>query len=212
MKRRSMIKAGLIGAQGTGKTTTAALVSRMCRLHFIETHLSEVFDAERTTLGQMLRSPLLDQLAMQEKMIQHLEKQIQPYNGGFISDRTFIDIAAYSLSLVPSDLRDDCFESQKLKRIVQTCLTLEKLYFNDRILLSPGIQLTEVAKSRKNRGQLDWVMVDRITAYSRSLLIQNHPDALFVPDVMLDLSDRTNFIAHHLVGAQGDTLTPIRMR
>ena len=187
---------GICGAQGTGKTTLAKLFSKKWNIPYVDANLREVFVKLELTPQKVGLMPLMDQLMIQHMMIDQLQKALKDHVGrDLITDRTFIDIAAYTLATLPYDLEDFTRESKVVKEVVSRCVLLQNKYFQKTLLLQPGITLNQDERERAHRGSLSWIATDRINCYNHTLLSRLRTNsAAFIPSTVLDIDQRLSML------------------
>lgn len=159
------MRIGLIGAQGTGKTTLAKAFSARWKTPFVETSLSNLFKVR----GLEVRSEMdFDtRLDIQRDMLDYLVEQLEN-NPEMIADRTPIDIAAYSIAIAPYGATPE--QCERLEQHVFECLEAAEQLFDSLVLIQPGIELTEEDIRRTDRGLINFVAQERITSSSYYLL------------------------------------------
>lgn len=189
------MRIGLCGAQGTGKTSLAFAFSCQWHVQYLDAMLREVFGRFNYTLADAAKLPLLDRLMLQEAMIDQLTYVVENKKN-FIVDRSFIDIAAYTLAILPYDLDETSSEAIMANRLVERCLASQQQHFDKTLLLQPGIVLNEQERLRVNRGSQSWVALERINSYSHYLLSRLPKDsAAYVPAAVVDFEKRNMILA-----------------
>lgn len=189
------MRIGLCGAQGTGKTSLAMAFSQQWYVPYLDANLRNVFGRFNYTLADAAQLPLLDRLMLQESMIDQL-KYVVEHKSQFIIDRSFIDIAAYTLAILPYDLAEESQEAVMANRLVERCLRLQIAHFDKTLLLQPGIELNKEERLRINRGSQSWIALDRINSYSHCLLARLPKEsAAYVPAAVVDFEKRSQILA-----------------
>lgn len=187
---------GLTGAQGTGKTTLAQKYAQRYRAHFLKTELSSVFVQNEIGISEVSESLLMTQLDFQKKMMDYLYSLlIEPVEAKtVVTDRTFVDIAAYTLAILPYGLEEESDEGVKAGLIVRRCLELQRIFFNKTLVVQPGVSLSQTDFDRANRGRLAALARHRINAHTLELA-QQMDSIVVIPASVTRLEDRIYLMA-----------------
>lgn len=138
---------GLCGAHRTGKTTLAKEYSRWVGIPFVETSTSQVFEA----LGF---DPKVDydfkiRMMIQNKILDAAEALWRKYPVEFITDRTPLDMLAYTMADVQRQNLDK--DDEKLfMDYMKRCIESANRYFALLIVVQPGIPLVEAKGKAPN--------------------------------------------------------------
>lgn len=127
---------GLCGAHRVGKTTLALAVSQAAKIPFLKTHTSQIF--ARHDLDPAKPIPFQTRLAIQQEILTAGEQVWSQASGRFISDRTPLDMAAYTLADIQGTTEVD---STALLGYLQDCIRKTNQFFSQLIIVSPGIPL-----------------------------------------------------------------------
>jgi hypothetical protein len=127
---------GLCGAHRTGKTTLAEALAAQTKKPFVKTSTSEVFRQHGLDPAQAL--DFKKRLEIQKQiLISYIETwSAQPQS--FITDRTPVDLMAYTLADIQGNTEVDFPE---LERYLERCFEATNKYFDVLIVLQPGIEL-----------------------------------------------------------------------
>lgn len=129
---------GLCGAHRVGKTTLAQAVSRNAHIPFLKTHTSQVF--AQHGLDPAKRMPFKTRLSIQRDILAAAVEVWSQATGRFISDRTPLDMAAYTLADVQGSTRVD---AKALAQYLDDCVEQTNRYFSTLIIIPPGIPLVQ---------------------------------------------------------------------
>lgn len=131
---------GLAGAHRTGKSTLAQEYSLLAGIPFVQTSTSEVFK-------EMGFDPKLDygfkiRMMIQNKILDVGNALWSKYKGAFITDRTPVDMLAYTMADVQRENLDK--DDEKLFMEYQArCFELTNRHFGALFVIQPGIQLVD---------------------------------------------------------------------
>jgi hypothetical protein len=142
---------GLCGSHRTGKTTLADEISRRTRFPFVRTSTSEVF--KEYGLDPSKPIDFTKRLWIQHKILDAAEKVWRAEDGQFITDRTPLDMAAYTLADVQGSTVLNFVE---MEGYLSRCFEATNKYFDLLVLIQPGIPLIyEEGKAALNEGYLE---------------------------------------------------------
>jgi hypothetical protein len=135
-KSRMTSGIGLCGAHRVGKTTLAQAVSRATGIPFLKTHTSHIF--QQHGLDPAKPMAFDTRLAIQQEILAAGEAVWRQAAGPFISDRTPLDMAAYTLADIhgTTTLNETAFT-----QYLTDCLAATNRYFSTLIIVPPGIPL-----------------------------------------------------------------------
>lgn len=180
-------KIGLCGSHRTGKTTLAKAVAEHLNIPFIQTNTSQVFHDH----GLKPSSPMdfKTRLWIQHKVVDAGQKVWESRQGDFITDRTPIDMMAYTLCDVQGTTQVDFYA---LKRYMTHCFQVTNRLFSSLIIIQPGIPLVyETGKAALNEAYMEHlnVMIIGLCSQERSTC----PFFILQRDIV-DLQDRIDTI------------------
>lgn len=134
-----------VGAQRTGKTTLAkAFAQKNTDYTALMTSVGGVF--KRLGLDPKVDYPFDKRLDTQRHILDELEAQ---YNGAgllFVTDRSPVDMIAYTLADVQRETLTDPLE-KALEEYVNDCFEVTNRYFATLMIVQPGIEPEESEKS-----------------------------------------------------------------
>jgi predicted ATPase len=129
---------GLCGAHRVGKTTLAQAVSQAGHIPFLKTRTSQLF--QKHGLDPAKRMPFPTRLSIQQEILAAAVDVWSGAAGRFISDRTPLDMAAYTLADVQGTTTLD---SHALLRYLEDCLRQTNRFFSTLVIIPPGIPLVQ---------------------------------------------------------------------
>ncbi len=145
------IRIGLCGGHRTGKTTLADAVSRKSGIPFVRTSTSGVF-AEHG-LDPAAPMNFKTRLWIQHKVIESAETVWKDRAGSFITDRTPLDMLAYTLADITGTTEVDFPD---LKAYADVCFNVANTLFTHLVIIQPGIPLIfEKGKAALNRAYIE---------------------------------------------------------
>lgn len=142
---------GLCGSHRTGKTTLAGRISEKAGMVFIRTTTSEVFAAN----GLNPASPMdfSTRIWIQHKVVDAAEAVWRRAEAPFISDRTPIDMMAYTLADIQGKTEVD---HQQLEAYLDHCYAVTNSFFSRLVVVQPAIPLVhEEGKAALNRAYME---------------------------------------------------------
>ena len=160
---------GLCGAHRTGKTTLAIAISSHLNIPFVRTTTSQVF----AQLGLDPAEPMDFQtrLFVQNHVLDAAEQVWQESASPFISDRTPIDMIAYTLGDIQGKTDVDF---NLLSQYIDRCFASTNQFFQNLAIIQPGIPLVyEEGKAALNAAYIEHINVLVIGLCSDSRLKTN---------------------------------------
>lgn len=146
---------GLCGAHRTGKTTLAIAISTDLNLPFVRTTTSQVF----AQLGLDPAEPMDFQtrLFVQNHVLDAAEQVWQESASPFISDRTPIDMIAYTLGDIQGKTDVDF---NLLSQYIDRCFASTNQFFQNLAIIQPGIPLVyEEGKAALNAAYIEHINI-----------------------------------------------------
>ena len=146
---------GLCGAHRTGKTTLAIAISTDLNLPFVRTTTSQVF----AQLGLDPAEPMDFQtrLFVQNHVLDAAEQVWQESVSPFISDRTPIDMIAYTLGDIQGKTDVDF---NLLSQYMDRCFASTNQFFQNLAIIQPGIPLVyEEGKAALNAAYIEHINI-----------------------------------------------------
>ena len=142
---------GLCGSHRTGKTTLAEEISKRTGLSFVRTSTSGVFKEHGLDPSRPMEIGM--RLWIQHKILDAAEKAWNSSPWQFITDRTPLDMAAYTLADIQGSTEVDFGE---LEGYLDRCIRVTNAFFKILVLVQPGIPLVyETGKAALNEGYLE---------------------------------------------------------
>ena len=146
---------GLCGAHRTGKTTLAIAISSHLNIPFVRTTTSQVF----AQLGLDPAEPMDFQtrLFVQNQVLDAAEQVWQESASPFISDRTPIDMIAYTLGDIQGKTEVDF---DLLSQYIDRCFASTNQFFQNLAIIQPGIPLVyEEGKAALNAAYIEHINI-----------------------------------------------------
>lgn len=145
------LRIGLCGGHRTGKTTLAGAVSRKSGIPFVRTSTSGVF--AENGLDPAVPMDFDTRLWIQHKVIESAEKVWKARQGSFITDRTPLDMLAYTLGDINGTTEVDFPD---LRVYSEVCFSVTNELFTHLVIIQPGIPLVyEKGKAALNRAYIE---------------------------------------------------------
>ncbi|HXX81356.1 MAG TPA: AAA family ATPase [Thermodesulfovibrionales bacterium] len=142
---------GLCGSHRTGKTTLAEEISQRRGIPFVRTSTSDVFREHGLDPSEPME--IGRRLWIQHKILDAAEEAWNSGHRQFITDRTPLDMAAYTLADVQGPTEVDFAE---LEGYLDRCIRVTNAFFKLLVLVQPGIPLVyETGKAALNEGYLE---------------------------------------------------------
>jgi hypothetical protein len=180
---------GLAGSHRVGKSTLAALYAERFKIPFAKTSGSEVF--RRLGIDPAAPMSFETRLMCQEALLKMLQETYQDICGEFITDRTPIDLIAYTLGdavgdAVPAELRP------RLERYVHDCFEVTNKYFDAILVVQPGIPIVPA----EGKAAPNWAYIEHLNAVCLGLVVDERVkcDHYFIPRRYLDMESRLSAI------------------
>ena len=136
MRESMKLGIGLCGAHRVGKTTLALAVSQAARIPFLKTQTSQLFANHGLDPAKPI--PFQTRLSIQHEILTAGEEIWSQTHGRFITDRTPLDMAAYTLADIQGTTEVD---SPALLRYLRDCIEKTNYFFSTLIIVPPGIPL-----------------------------------------------------------------------
>lgn len=189
------MKLGLVGAQGVGKTTLAEAVSNETDLPLVFTNTTEVFKNIGLRPDKCL--PFEVRIEIQNRI---LDSAIELWEDhySFITDRTPLDMLAYTMIDINSDTRLLPDQIKAFEDYQRRCIDATNQYFNSVILVQPGIKAENVDKPRAS---LDLVLCETMNTLMAGLMMHEnlYATSIMIPRQVLDLKDRVRSVQHTII-------------
>jgi len=146
---------GLCGAHRTGKTTLAIAISNRLNIPFVRTTTSQVF--ARLGLDPAETMDFKTRLFVQNHVLDAAEQVWQNSSSPFISDRTPIDMIAYTLGDIQGKTEVD---NDLLTQYIDRCFASTNKFFQNLAIIQPGIPLVyEEGKAALNAAYIEHINI-----------------------------------------------------
>jgi hypothetical protein len=142
---------GVCGSHRTGKTTLAEAFSQRTGMPFLKTVTSKVF--QQYGINPSMPMDFKKRLGIQHKILDAAEKIWKAEEAQFITDRTPLDMMAYTLADIQGTTEVNFDE---LEGYLARCIDVTNTFFALLVLVQPGIPLMhEEGKAALNEGYLE---------------------------------------------------------
>lgn len=182
---------GLAGAHRTGKTSLARESARALGLPFVETSVSEIF----RNMGLDPAEPMDFQtrLIVQSVVLKVCQENWARETAGFLSDRTPIDMLAYTMAEVKGETLDYTTEAL-LAKYLRDCINAANRHFSLIMLVQPGIPIV----AAPGKAALSIGYMEHLNALMAGFLVRKDLSAstVFLRRDTLDMQDRINCVIH----------------
>lgn len=146
---------GLCGAHRTGKTTLANAIATRLDMPFVRTTTSQVF--EKLGLDPAAPMDFKTRLFVQNHVLAAAEQVWQSSPTPFVSDRTPIDMIAYTLGDIQGKTEVDF---DLLSQYIDRCFDSTNQFFQNLAIVQPGIPLVyEEGKAALNAAYIEHINV-----------------------------------------------------
>ena len=146
---------GLCGAHRTGKTTLAIAIASQLNVPFVRTTTSQVF--AELGLDPAEAMDFKTRLFVQNHVLDAAEQVWQNSLSPFLSDRTPIDMIAYTLADIQGKTDVDF---DLLNPYIDRCFTSTNQFFHNLAIVQPGIPLVyEEGKASLNAAYIEHINV-----------------------------------------------------
>ncbi len=174
---------GLCGSHRTGKTTLATLVAETRGIALVKTTTGKVFAAHN--LDPAAEMDFATRLWIQHEIVAEALKIWQKEDSNFITDRTPIDMMAYTLGDIQGNTQVDFAE---LEKYLDYCFMVTNEVFHDLAVVQPAIPLVpEEGKARLNKAYIEHLNILILGLCSDERL---HCPVHIIPRDVLDLDER----------------------
>ena len=147
------MKIGLCGSHRSGKTTLASHLASKLSIPFSVTEVSKIF-AEHNLVPSMTMS-FSTRLWIQDIILTETRKVWLTSDNSFITDRTPIDMLAYTLADITSETKIDY---DLLEAYMTRCFSITNEVFTNLFIIQPGIPLEYVpGKASLNKPYIELV-------------------------------------------------------
>lgn len=183
---------GLVGAHRVGKTTLAAAVSGDTDLPLVLTSTSAVFKERGIDPAQPMT--FFERLEIQDLVLDSAIEHWKGERGFFCTDRTPVDMLAYTLADVTGEIAADEVTSKRLERYTNRCYEALNEFFTVLVQVQPGIPI--VADPHKATAALNRSYMEHLNALMTGLLIdeRNKVTSFFLSRDKLHIEDRVNSV------------------
>lgn len=195
---------GLLGSHRTGKTTLARALSERMGIPFVQTGVTATYN--RIGLDPAVHYPLDVRLYIQNEILTDLKTlYAQAPVGGFVTDRTPLDLAMYTLADVVRDA--PIGQEQMVLDYVGRCFDVTNRYLSIVVLVQPGIELVPAP----GKAALNRAYIEHLNAIASGLLVdkRNATQYCAIPRFVTNLDDRieaVQCVVDRVIGKVGESL------
>ncbi len=185
----SMKGIGLCGAHRTGKTTMAVQCAKVYPVTLVETTTSAVFAAHGLSPSEPM--DFAKRLWIQGKVLAAAEEIWQQQDALFITDRTPLDMLAYTLADVQGKTSMD---ATILESYIHRCFSATAIFFSRLLVVQPGIPLIAAqGKAALNVGYIEHLnsLIIGFCGDERQLVAFD-----VLPRFVIDLDERCVWLAN----------------
>ena len=182
---------GLCGAHRTGKTTLAREYAIAEGVSFVETSATETF--KRLGKRPDQHYSFGDRLSIQLEILQDASDLWETEFGNhFISDRTPIDMIAYTLADVNNSTELTPDEIELAATYMDACFESSNRHFSCLILVQPGIKIVEA----EGKASSNPLYIEHLNQTMMGLLMdsRNKAHGCYIPRHKLDLKERVQSV------------------
>jgi adenylate kinase family enzyme len=137
---------GLCGPSGSGKTTLAQSFSDKNGIPFVKTNATSVF--QRFSVSPSSDLFFEDRLVVQNAILDAFEEQYRSQPYGFVTDRTPIDVAAYTLADISRETIYDPKLEVEAMSLIERCFDIANRYFVSIINITGNFVSPDDTKDR----------------------------------------------------------------
>lgn len=175
-----MNRFGITGAHKSGKTTLAKAVAAKWGMTYVDVKLSEVNRAFGVSPNEII--PFAHRLEVQRNIVSHCINLFSDAEENYIADRTFLDVAAYTLSYMPHVISD--IESETVKMIVDLCYQSQAAFFDKTVIVGNSFE-TAPEPDNSGKAAFSWAWNFQLQTLIRGLVINSSMKCpvSFMPDI-----------------------------
>jgi hypothetical protein len=185
---------GIAGAHRTGKSTLAKEFATRNGWHFITSSASKVF--ANLGMDPAKTYSFDERLIVQEAILKNFELDYRsaPLGVMSITDRTPLDLLAYTLAEVTGSTLNTQERRDRLTRYVNACVEATNCHFSALLVLQPGI--TPVVADGK--GAMCPHYIEHLNSIILGLAVDERikPAHFYIPRYMTDLEDRIGALGY----------------
>lgn len=131
---------GLVGAHRVGKTTLAKAYAEQTDIEFVQTDSTGVF--KKYGMSPKVDYHFRERLFIQNKILEDAERRYKAANSDFITDRTPLDMLAYTLADVQRE-NTTMADAALLMDYIERCYEATNKHFASIIVVQPGIPIVD---------------------------------------------------------------------
>jgi len=164
-----MDRIGLSGPHKSGKTTLAKAYARRWNLDYVDMNIRGVLKSFGVSPNEELNFPR--RLEIQENLVSHFHNMLSYRNRSYITDRTYMDIAAMTLSFMPHTIT--ALEGESVAAHLNRCYDGQSQLFNNLIVMGNAFE-PPVDTSNPHKATYNWAWNFQIEALIKGLVLNQH--------------------------------------
>lgn len=194
---------GVVGSHRTGKTTLAKMYAEKWNIPFVETKVSAIFKELGVDPSKL--NDINERIGIQFEILRRTNELYKSANvlGGFISDRTPLDMLAYTLADIGNGLLSPETEALVAK-YTQECIASTNKYFSTILLVQPGIPLV----SEEGKAAMSQAYIEHLNTIILGLIVDERVTTAhyYIPRRVVDPQERMQALESAVGKSLGNAL------
>ncbi len=193
---------GLVGAHRVGKTTLAHHMTQATDCSLLLTDVGSVWDAHGLDPSEPI--PFGQRIAIQNDILDHCEALWYGEVNHFFTDRTPIDMMAYTMADIAGHMALTERELQQFRAYQARCFRSTHRFFGTLFLIQPGIKLADPGD--KPCARMDMAYMEHLNTLMNGLMYSTacKTSSYVMPRSKVDLKARVNWLLASLDHAYDD--------
>ena len=177
----------LLGAHRTGKTTLAKAYAERYEIPFVETNVSGIFKELGVDPAKL--NNIEERIGIQLEILKRTSDLYQTHAtfGGFIADRSPLDMCAYTLADIGNEVLPETTDKAVLGYI-KSCIEVTNKYFATLLLIQPGLPLV----AAEGKASLSPSYIEHLNTLMLGLMVDSRVTVphYYIPREMTDHESR----------------------
>ena len=176
---------GLSGAHRTGKSSLARAFAEKHGIPFVETSASQVF--KDLGIDPAATHDFSTRLTVQEEILKRFDAMYAKYPGEAITDRTPLDMLAYTLAeAVGNAVSQE--DQARFKKYIESCIFVTNRRFSTILVVQPGIPVVWA----EGKAALNDAYIEHLNSLILGLACDERikPAHFYIPRDMTDMDER----------------------